>query len=308
MTEFRPPPKTLPPPGAPAPRLVLQLFLPEEDAAPPPDVETGPLEVLRFAPEGEIALALPQRHLQPADGSPSHARRTGRARRAGHPNARPARRLEVDRDQDASSSTAMRLASASPWRPSIPSKSRRAWNAIRLAASWRSRCAGPSPRRRPRSPTGRRASARSRGDPLLFAAFDQRIDPAAVLETVQAAPRPHLPGAPRHGRGDRRRLRRPQKLFGAERAGEGRWLALFRRVSYSPRIPPSPSILGRARPRRKAPHHAQCPVLQLPDLRAAAHRLPIVAATAMIRRIARRSPRSTSTSTTPSTPSILTRR
>jgi len=96
--EFRLPDESLPPrPG----ETVAEVFPPEAENA-PPEVPGGPLEVLRYAPQGEVEIApFHQRHLQPADGAahrPGHieclrgtgVHRTGVARNlalAGHAHA-----------------------------------------------------------------------------------------------------------------------------------------------------------------------------------------------------------------------------
>ncbi len=108
-------------------------------------------------------------------------------------------------------------------------------------------------------------------DPLLFAAFDQRIDPAAVLETVQVSAA---------GRIYPVRLATDEEIAAdsavrklAERAGEGRWLA-FRAGELFPADTTVAVNFGPGTPSAEgpSPRLASNPSASRPT--AVAHRLP----------------------------------
>ena len=221
VQEFR-----LPEDSLPAPRtgeVVPAVFPPEETLAAPDRPVTGPLEVLRFSPEGEIPLApflsvtfnqpmIPLATVEqlaatdvPVRLTPSLpgiwrwvGTRTLTFEYAGGANERfpMATVFTAEVPAGTRSITGEELAAAVTWTFSTP--------APKLTAY--SPSYGPQVR-----------------TPLLFAAFDQQINPAAVLATVRVTA---------GGRSYPLRLATPEEIAAdktvdaqAKRAGEGRWLA-----------------------------------------------------------------------------------
>ncbi len=219
--EFRLPPESLPPPRPGA--TVDQPFPPEEDAAPPPAAETGPLEVLRFAPEGEIPLApfLNVTFSQPMVPLATLEELAALDVPVTLTPALPGvwkwigtKTLSFEYSDEAGE----RFPMATEYVAEIPAGVESATGGV-LAEPVRWTFTTPPPTLTNRLP----GSGPQPRDPLLFAAFDQRIDPAAVLETVQVSAA---------GRIYPVRLATDEEIAAdsavrklAERAGEGRWLA-----------------------------------------------------------------------------------
>ncbi len=177
--EFRLPPETLP---APRPgETIEQEFPPAETAPPVTQPAAGPLQVLRYSPEGAVDQApfLSITFDQPMVPLTAHADLAAQdvpvrlsPQPEGHwkwlgtrtlvfqPSFRfpMATEYTVEVPAGTTSATGGKLAQAVRWTFSTPPP--------KLTASY--------------PPDGPQVR-----NPLLFAAFDQRIDPAAVLETIQ---------------------------------------------------------------------------------------------------------------------------
>ena len=174
---------SLPPPRAG--RVVEAPFPPEGDAERPipsetDPVEIRPLEILRWMPEGEVALAphLSVTFSQPMVALDSHE---GLARQAIPVRLTPqppgewrwtGTRTLVFQPED-------RFPMATSYRVEVPAGTRAAAGAVLASdASWSFSTPAPSLVRR--HPEGRA----ERRDTLMVAVFDQRIDAAAVLASV----------------------------------------------------------------------------------------------------------------------------
>ena len=180
---FRLPPQPLPPPRTG--ETIDEAFPPAETESPPAPVESGPLEVLRYAPEGEVRLApflnvtfsqpmVPLGTLEDLAGadipvtlSPALpgvwkwiGTKTLSFEYAGEEGERFPMATEYVAEVPAgtASATGGVLAETVRWTFTTPPP-----RVLRSEPSY-----GPQPR-----------------DPLMFIAFDQRVDPEAVLDTVQ---------------------------------------------------------------------------------------------------------------------------
>jgi alpha-2-macroglobulin len=183
QTEFRLPPDPLPPPRPG--QTVEQEFPPAETAERPDLDESGPLEVLRFAPEGEIPIApfvsitfnqamVPLTTLAdlaekdvPVKIEPSLP---GTWRWLG------TKTLTFEYDSDLID----RLPKATQYRVTIPAGTK-SLSGGELAADVSWTFSTPAPKVIYTSP----ADTPQPLEPLFFIAFDQRIDPSAVLATIQ---------------------------------------------------------------------------------------------------------------------------
>ncbi len=170
---------SLPPPRAG--RSVRASFPPAETTARPDAAPAGPLEVLRRMPEGDVPLAphLSITFSQPMVALEVHeslARAAVPARLSPQPTGEwrwvGTRTLVFEPDG--------RFPMATDYRVELPAGTRSATGgALAGAVTWS--FSTPSPRLVARHPQGGPA----RRDALMFAAFDQKIDPAAVLGSLR---------------------------------------------------------------------------------------------------------------------------
>ncbi len=221
QSEFRLPPEVLPPPRPGA--TVEQTFPPAEEASVPSSPESGPLQVLRYAPQGEIPLApfLNVTFSQPMvplgtldDLSAQDVPVTLTPDIPGVWRWIGTQTLSFE----AAAGTGERFPMATEYTAEVPAGVTSATGGV-LAEGVRWTFTTPPPQLTSWSP----AYGPQPRDPLLFAAFNQRIDPAAVLETVQGSAA---------GRTYALRLASEEEVAAdaavsklAKDAGDARWLA-----------------------------------------------------------------------------------
>ncbi|HEV2862268.1 MAG TPA: alpha-2-macroglobulin family protein [Pyrinomonadaceae bacterium] len=174
----------------PAPRAgetIRAAFAPPEASAPPrPDTTRAPLEVLRFAPEGEVSLApaLSVTFSQPmvAVSSQAEAAASTPVRLSPQPAGRwrwlSAQTLVFQPDAEGG-----RLPAATSYTVTIPAGTKSALGNA-LAAAKTFTFATPPPKLVRTHPDG---EGRPR-DALMFMEFDQRVDAARVLSMLKAEP------------------------------------------------------------------------------------------------------------------------
>ena len=185
QTEFKLPQEVLPPPRPG--KTIKQTFPPVETMTAPviPTIETGPLQVLRFAPEGEIPIApfVSVTFNQPmvplgtlgdlaAEDVPVRIEPSlpGTWRWLG------TKTLTFEYD----SALVDRLPKATEYRATVRAGTKSASGGVLAeAVSWT--FSTPAPRVTLTYPNGSPQPLA----PVFFVAFDQRIDPAAVLRTVR---------------------------------------------------------------------------------------------------------------------------
>ena len=230
QVDFKLPQDPIPPPRTG--QTVSQSFPPDAAARQQPTAEpAGPLEVLRYSPEGEIPLApfISVTFNQPmvalaaledlaAAAVPARIEPNlpGTWRWVG------AKTLTFEYD----SGEIDRLPKATAYRVTIPAGTESVSGGI-LAEDVSWTFTTPPPVLTASHPGDQSQPA----DPLFFIAFDQRVDPAAVLETVQVAAGSRVVPL---------RLASPEEVAAdktvsrlAENTSEGRWLA-FRAVDPLP--------------------------------------------------------------------------
>jgi uncharacterized protein YfaS (alpha-2-macroglobulin family) len=221
QVEFRLPEESLPPPRTG--ETIEEPFPPPPVAVTPEPGEAGPLEVLRFAPEGEIPLApfvnvtfnqpmVPLATLDalaaedvPVQLEPSLP---GTWKWLGTKTLR----FEYD-------STAIdRLPMATEYVVTVPAGTRSATGGVLAEdVSWTFRTPPPSM-------TGHLPSTDAEPlEPLFLVAFDQRIDPSAVLETVQVTAGGQAVAVKLADRAQVDADKAAKRM--ADSTGEGRWLA-----------------------------------------------------------------------------------
>ena len=179
QTDFHLPGEPMPPPRPG--ETIQEAFPPPPEPVQPAPVETGPLQVLRFSPEGEIPIApffsvtfnqpmvplvrLSKTWRRPGAGPdrPAPARHLALA---GHPHPDLPIRFRADRPP----------AQGDRIPGHRPGRDQSATGGV-LAEPVRWTFSTPPPRSSP--PTRERHPQPL--DPIFFIAFDQRIDPAAVL-------------------------------------------------------------------------------------------------------------------------------
>jgi alpha-2-macroglobulin len=184
VADFRLPEDLLPPPRPG--ETINEPFPPPVPDVPPVAVAEGPLEVLRFAPEGEIPLAP---FLSVTFNQPMVALDTVEALAAADVPVRltPAlpgtwkwagtKTLTFEYQSDEID----RFPKATEYVAEVPSGTRSAVGGVLdQAVTWRFRT--PPAEMTDRYPYGDVPTAL---EPLIYAAFDQRIDPEAVLNTIQ---------------------------------------------------------------------------------------------------------------------------
>jgi hypothetical protein len=183
QTEFHLAQQPIPPPRTG--QVVEQPFPPEEEAALPGSEESGPLEVLRYSPEGEIPLApfLSVTFNQPmvplgtlADLAALEVPVRIEPALEGTWRWLGTKTLTFEYDSELID----RLPKATVYHVTVPAGTKSAIGGV-LAESVEWTFSTPAPVAVTMHPS---YSPQSR-DPLFFVAFDQRIDPEAVLETIQ---------------------------------------------------------------------------------------------------------------------------
>lgn len=182
QVDFRLPEDLLPPPRPGA--TIEETFPPIEDVAAPTDLQSGPLEVLRFAPEGEIPIApfLSVTFNQPmvplttlAELSAADVPVTISPELPGTWKWLGTKTLTFEYQSDEID----RFPKATEYTIEIPAGTQSATGGeLAEAVTWSFRT--PPPVMQRSYPN----YGPQRTDPLIFVSFDQQIDPAAVLETV----------------------------------------------------------------------------------------------------------------------------
>jgi uncharacterized protein YfaS (alpha-2-macroglobulin family) len=235
---------SLPPPRTGA--LVKTAFPPAEAPKAQDRPTAGPLEVRRRAPEGEVPLAP---SLSLTFSQPMVALAAVEALEKEPPPAtispEPAGRWRWVGTETLLFQPEIRFPMATDYRVRVPAGTSSAVGG-RLASAVTWTFSTPAPRLVTKHPD----SGPARPDAVLFAAFDQRIDPDAVLATIRLS----ASGAPRT-------LRRatPQELEADERlrtlvklTEAGRWLA-FRPVERLPADAPVTVTVGPGTPSAEGP-------------------------------------------------------
>ncbi|RPJ51658.1 MAG: hypothetical protein EHM21_02180, partial [Chloroflexi bacterium] len=182
-TGFRLAQQPIPPPRPG--ETVKEVFPPVPESAPPANVETGPLQVLRFSPEGEIPVApflsvtFNQAMVPLATVEQLAANQVPVRLEPSLPGTwrwMGARTLTFEYDSDQID----RLPKATEYRATIPAGTKSvAGNALAEAVTWSFSTPPPvTTQMLPQNEPQPRA-------PLFFIHFDQRINPAEVLKTIQ---------------------------------------------------------------------------------------------------------------------------
>lgn len=219
--EFKLPPESLPPPRSG--QTVQEIFPAPEQPEPPEQIEVGPLEVLRYAPEGEIPLApfinitfnqpmVPLATLFDLSSQDVPVVVTpdlpGTWRWVG------TKTLTFEYD----SQSIDRLPKATEFRITVPAGTRSAIGGVLgQDVSWS--FSTPPPAIVFSYPT----SDSQPRDPFFFIGFDQRIDPQAVLKTVKVTA-DDQPVEVRLATNSEVAADKTLKQL-AKNSGEGRWLA-----------------------------------------------------------------------------------
>lgn len=170
--------RSLPPPRT---GKTIQATFPPPDVKTAPDISTGPLEVVRFLPEGDVPIA-PQLSVtfsQPMVAVTSHADTVA----AGVPvrlTPQPVGQWRWIGTKTLLFETGERFPMATEYRVEIPAGTKSATGAT-LAAARTWKFATPPPVVKSSYPV----SGPTRRDPVMFVEFDQAIDPEAVIETIR---------------------------------------------------------------------------------------------------------------------------
>lgn len=215
--------RSLPPPRA-GKTIPAAFALPAADARPAPVVTSAPLEVTRFAPEGEVALApaLSVTFSQPMVAVSSQATAAANLPVRLTPQPRGKWRwLGTQTLMFQPDAEGGRLPMATSYTVTIPAGTKSALgNSLRETRTFN--FATPPVKLESFSPVV--GSTNVSLDPLMFLQFDQRIDQSAVLE--------HLKLEPAAG-GTQLRLATPEEIAAAaniselvKQAQEGRWLVV----------------------------------------------------------------------------------
>lgn len=233
VQEFRLPVDSLPPPSVDT--RIETSFPPTQTAPAAPEVESGNLEVLRFAPEGELAVAP---FLQVTFNQPMVALGTLEQLAAedvpvtitpqlpGVWKWLGTKTLTFEYKGESGDPAVDRFPMATEYSVEIPEGTTSATGgALQEAVRWT--FSTPAPRLLNYWPS----SGPQRRDPLFFAAFDQLVDPPAVLNTLSVTA---------GGEEVEVRLAAAEEVAAdstvsalARSAGEGRWIA-FRATSELP--------------------------------------------------------------------------
>ncbi|NLG48501.1 MAG: hypothetical protein GX552_00140 [Chloroflexi bacterium] len=220
----------LPPRSLPAPRpgeTITQTFPPEEAQAPDEQPQAGPLQVLRYSPEGDVPLApylsiTFDQPMVPLTGMEDLAAEDVPVRLAPLPEGRwrwvGTKTLMFE--------PVTRFPMATEYTVEIPAGTTSAiGGTLEETISWTFRTPPPQLQASypPDEPTVR--------DPLLFVAFDQQIDPAAVLQTITVKAGGQMFETELVASDEVAADEDVSRL--ADEAGDGRWLA-FRVVGELP--------------------------------------------------------------------------
>ena len=230
QTEFNLPPEILPPPRPG--NTIVESFPPLEIEPTPGMVEAGPLQVLRFAPEGEIPIApfvsvtfnqpmVPLGTLSdlaaqdvPVVIEPSLP---GTWRWLG------TKTLTFEYDSELID----RLPKATEYAVTVPAGTRSASGAaLSEPVSWTFRTPPP------KMVTSYPDDSPQPLEPLFFVAFDQRIDPAAVLKTISVRAGGQEVNVVLAGQAEIDENERVSQL--SKNTPEGRWLAFRATQPFSP--------------------------------------------------------------------------
>ncbi|MEZ4710684.1 MAG: MG2 domain-containing protein [Caldilineaceae bacterium] len=221
LQEFRLPVASLPPPRAG--ETITETFPPQQDEAAAPEVESGPLQVLRYAPEGEIPLApflnvtfnqpmAPLTTLQQLAAQDAPVKITPEV--PGVWKWLGTRTLSFEYASDEFD----RFPMATEFTVEIPAGTESMTGGVLAeAVTWKFRT--PAPTVQSYYPN----SSPQPRDPLFYVQFDQRIDPAAVLETVSVRAQGQRYPVQLATEDEIAADARVQKL--SESAPESRWLA-----------------------------------------------------------------------------------
>ncbi|UCG23871.1 MAG: hypothetical protein JSW55_17320, partial [Chloroflexota bacterium] len=248
QVDFRLPEEVLPPPQTG--ETVEEAFPPSPEQLIPPETPAGPLEVLRFAPQGEIPLApfvnvtfnqpmVPLTSLE--DLAAEDVPVTLEPALPGRWKWLGAKTLSFEHD----SSAIDRLPMATEYRVTIPAGIESVTGGVLgETASWT--FSTPPPQMINAHPNGIAQPL----EPLLFVGFDQRIDPEAVLATIQVT----AGGQPVSLRlaSEEEVEADEQVSHFAENAAEGRWLA-FRPSAPLPADSPVTVDVGPGTPSAEGP-------------------------------------------------------
>jgi alpha-2-macroglobulin len=171
--------RSLPPPRTG--KTIDASFPPPATATAPDEVKAGPLEVLRFQPEGDIPLAaqLSVTFSQPMVAVTSHADATAE----GVPvrlTPTPAGKWRWVGTKTLLFEPEGRFPQSTDYKVEVPAGTKSATGAA-LAAARRWTFTTPPPVAKTTYPT----EGPHRRNPVLFVEFDQQINPAAVLETIE---------------------------------------------------------------------------------------------------------------------------
>ncbi len=187
VLDFRFPAQSLP---APRPGVVVKEPFPAPVTVETPVVEAGPLEVVRYAPEGEVPLAanLSVTFNQPmvaltglADLSKLPVPVTLSPQPAGQWRWVGTKTLVFEPQGETGSMAAGRFPMATTYTVEIPAGTTSATGGKLAEAVTFSFTTPP-----PQVQTAWPQEGPTQRDPLIFVAFDQRISPEAVLETIKA--------------------------------------------------------------------------------------------------------------------------
>jgi len=183
QVELKLPEEALPPPRTGA--TITEPFPPPPETAPPLVIEAGPLEVLRYAPEGEIPLA-PFINITFNQPMVPLATVEALSARQAPVQLEPAlpgtwrwlgtKTLTFQYDSELID----RLPMATEYHVTIPAGTQSAIGGV-LAEAVEFAFRTPAPKVISTYPDDQPQPL----EPVFFVAFDQRIDPAAVLETIQ---------------------------------------------------------------------------------------------------------------------------
>lgn len=230
VQEFRLPEQTLPPPQ---PGVTLAATFPPTQTAPvSPTVESGPLEVVRYSPEGEVTIApflnvtfnqpmVPLATLEQLSAADVPVRLTPEIPGVWKWIGTKTLSFEYQADDLAID----RFPKATVFTAEIPAGTRSATGA-ELAESVVFTFTTPAPKLEYTFPVGGPQPV----DPLLFIRFDQAIDPAAVLETIQVTAGGQPYPVRLANQTELAASRQIQRLIAA--SDEARWIAFRSETSF----------------------------------------------------------------------------
>ena len=230
VQEFALPEEVLPPPRTG--ETIDAPFPPPQAEELPEETPTGPLEVLRYSPEGDVPIApnLSVTFSQPMVSLTSHAELAKEDVPViltpdvpGHWRWVGTKTLFFEPDVEGID----RFPMATEYTVEVPAGTTSATGGVlEKSVTWRFRT--PPPTLQTSYPTGGPYPL----DPLLFASFDQRIEPAAVLETIQV--RAEGESYPLRLATEEEIQADPRVRRLVESAQEGRWLAFRAEAPFPP--------------------------------------------------------------------------